>query len=407
MGPKSFIKKDILAGFVVFIIAVPLSLGIALASQMPPVSALVAAVIGGLIVGAISGAPLVVSGPAAGLSAMVMGYVQEYGLSGMYQITILCGVIQILLSLGRLGRFIALIPNPILEGVLSAIGFTILLGQLHILLGQEIPGKTFVNILAIPHSISQASSYLPPFLCGLLALGIQLLWPRLFPSLRWFPGALPAVLLGTLAAMSFPMARVELGDIFSHMQDGISSFSLTNQWGLLFIPAFGMALVASAESLLTARAIQVLADKKKLPYRTHMDQELLAQGLGNLCSGVCGGMPITGVMVRSAANIESGALTRVSTLVHGGLIILAAVFVPHFFKMIPLSVLASILVLIGWRLLNLFELIHILRNSPKTIYLWPLTSLAILATDFLNGFLFAIGFWLVGLGFSYMRGRAL
>ncbi len=396
--PKiDFHPADLMASAVVFIIAVPLSLGIASASGMPATSALVAAIVGGLVVGLLSGAPLVVSGPAAGLTSMVLGFTLTYGVQSIAKITIIAGFFQLIFGGLKLGRLIAKIPRSVLEGVLSAIGVTILLGQLHIMFGQTIPGGPIASFLGLKHSFSQAlygaSSHPFPWsaalTCGVLGLGIQLAWPRLLPQLKWLPAALPATLLVTLAALGWSLPRVQLADLGPHIQGAIKNTmdgaSFFGQMAHLWLPSLGLAIVASAESLLTARAIDVLATKRSLTQNTQLDRELVAQGTGNLISGALGGLPMTGVMVRSAANLAAGARSRWSTILHGLLVALAVVFFASILEKIPLAVLASILVLTGLKLLNLPSMLHELKQDPVQAWIWPMTLVSVLATDLLVG----------------------
>jgi MFS superfamily sulfate permease-like transporter len=268
------LPQNILSSLVVFVIAVPLSLGIALGSGMPPTSALVGAVAGGIIIGILSGAPLVVSGPAAGLSALVLTYVQQFGVGAIYRITILLGFAQILFGLFRLGKIINKIPKPVLEGVLSAIGLVILLGQLHVLMGQKMPGSPTANVLGVPASFvgsitNQPTGSLPAFLFGGAALLIQLFWGRLFPRLRGIPAALPACLVVTLVSLPFDgVPRVHIDSILQHMANESASMWVLSSWAdwkLWLGAVVGLSVVASAESLLTARAIQIVAQNKNLP----------------------------------------------------------------------------------------------------------------------------------------------
>jgi len=402
---KKNLVSDLLAGSVVFVIAVPLSLGIGLASGMPPVSAIICAIIGGIIVGAISGAPIVVSGPAAGLSAMVLQFVNQFGVDAVYKIAIIAGIAQLLFGFLRLGRFIAKIPKPLLEGVLTAIGFTIFLGQLHVLMGQKIPGNAIINIQQIPTSLGvalndPASSFIisAPLLFGLVALFFQLYWKKLAKSLAWIPAALPATIVASLLALGYEMPRVVLAPIIPHVSASFanlaSTFSL-EYWLPIIGAAVGLAVVASAESLLTARAIDVLIKTKHGSANTDLEKELKAQGMGNLLSGVFGGMPMTGVMVRSAANFDSGAHTRISTMFHGVLVALSVMAFPFVMEKIPLAVLASILVLTGWKLLNVKSMVAAMKYHARDAYLWPVTAIAILSTDLLKGFCFGIAVWLI------------
>lgn len=412
--PTSSTLQNVLSSLVVFVIAVPLSLGIALASGMPPTSALIAAVVGGMIIGLLSGAPLVVSGPAAGLSALVLNYVQQYGVSSLYRITALVGIVQLLFGLFKLGKLINKIPKPVLEGVLSAIGLVILLGQLHVLLGHKMPGGPIVNITSFPSGVLDSlgnvpKGSLPAFLLGLLALAIQLGWGpyvtrvKGFPAIRSIPAALPATIIATVVSLSFEIPRVHIEAIVGHAMTEWShalDLSTWEHWMSWLGPVFGLALVASAETLLTARALQIVADQRGLKTSTHLEKELIAQGCGNFISGLFGGMPMTGVMVRSAANVSAGATTRLSTILHGFWVLVFVSLCPLILEKIPLSVLASILVITGIRLLNVQGLIKEIKEKHEGIWLWPVTTVAILFTDLLKGLGVGLACYLITLLWS-------
>ena len=313
-------RSDFLASLVVFIIAVPLSLGIALASGTSPASGLIAAIIGGLIVGTASGVPFMVSGPAAGLTVLVFQIVQEYGLAGLALATAAAGIIQLVLGFLKLGWVFKLVPKGILNGMLSAIGFIILVGQLHILAGAAVPASPIKGVLTLPESFMQtfaSGPWAPVFWIGLFAIAVQVFWPKSWKDKINLPPALPAVFFGTLFSLGFQMKRVEIGSLGNSVSDtfaSISSFQMDSITIGIIISALGLALVASAESLLTARAIDVLMPDHP---PSDLDRELKAQGLGNMASGFLGGLPITGVIVRSAANVQAGAETRKSAVYHG------------------------------------------------------------------------------------------
>jgi carbonic anhydrase len=401
---KKFYFSDLMASAVVFIIAIPLSLGIASASGVTATSALISAVIGGIIVGLLSGAPLVVSGPAAGLSSIVLAYTLQYGVQAIALITVLAGACQLIFGGLRMGRLIAMIPKPVLEGTLSAIGLTILLGQIHVLAGQQIPGGPIASFLELGSTFRKAfassasSGFILPLAltCGVAGLALQILWPRFFSKATWIPAALPATLLVTLGAwiLGWEMPRVELAAIGPHLKEALEN---SLNWPQFFAPsqevflaALGLAVVASAESLLTARAIDLLAQKRTIQMGTDLNRELLAQGAGNCIAGFLGGIPMTGVMVRSAANLAAGAKTRLATVLHGLLIALSVLFFAPLMETIPLAVLASILVLTGIKLLNLPAMIRELKTHPKEAWLWPFTASSIIFTDLLKGLIIGI-----------------
>jgi MFS superfamily sulfate permease-like transporter len=272
-------------------------------------------------------------------------------------------------------------------------------------MGQKIPGNTIRNIQLLPDSITAAlndptSSLIvsAPLVFGLIALFCQLYWKKMSKNLGWIPAALPATIIASLLAINYDMPRVVLAPIVPHVTATFETLtaSLTlDQWSPIFWAAIGLAVVASAESLLTARAIDVLVKTKHGHTKTDLEKELKAQGAGNLLSGLLGGMPLTGVMVRSAANFDSGAQTRNATIFHGILVALSVFVFPFVMEKIPLAVLASILVLTGWKLLNVSSMIAALKYRIRDTYLWPLTAAAILSTDLLKGFCFGIVVWLI------------
>ena len=389
------VRQDILASLVVFLVALPLSLGIALASGAPPVAALAAAIIGGIVVGAISGAPLVVTGPAAGLSAIVLGYVQTYGLEKLFQITVLAGIIQVVFAGMRTARFIQKLPKTVVEGVLSAIGLIIVLGQIHIIMGQKIPGGPVTNILGMSAAFSAMLAGPGKFalLVGVASLMVIVSWKHVSKKFAWLPAALPGVLIGTLASISFTIPRISVGPLGAHITDALNNTLNYSFWSgmiSLLMPALGLAIVASAESLLTARSVDVLASKKHLKMPLDVNRELFAQGVGNFVSGIFGGLPLSGVMVRSAANIEAGASSRKSTIMHGVWIAGFVILVPQVLSVIPLAALAAVLIFTGIKLLNISHMIEAFRSNAKEAWIWPATLVAVVSTDLLKGLFIGI-----------------
>jgi MFS superfamily sulfate permease-like transporter len=383
-------REDLIASLVVFIIAVPLSLGIALASGATPAAGLITAVIGGIMAGFLAGAPLGVTGPAAGMTALVFQLIQNYGIDGLAIITCFAGLMQIGLGLARAGKFFLLIPHAVLEGVLTAIGFIILVGQLHVLAGAPMPKSFFDGIVALPASLM---GFGPVLICGLIAIGIQLFWNAKMKKLKWIPGALPAVVIVTAISLFWEMPRVELEALLPLVRSSTDRFFAMGwvaQTLTYLAPAFGVAVVASAESLLTARAVDTLVEDRPGFRPANLNRELSAQGAANLFSGALGGLPMTAVMVRSAANVNSGAQTRWSTVLHGVWIATFVSLLPNVISKVPLTALAAVLVLTGYKLLNLPRLVHELRVDRRKGTLWILTSGLVLATDLLTGLVSAL-----------------
>ncbi len=391
---------DLTSSLVVFIIAIPLSLGISIASGASVSSGIISGIVGGIVVGALAGAPLVVTGAAAGLTAFVFQIIQDFGIQGLTIITVLCGLVQILFGVFKLGNFFAKIPKPVLEGVLSAIGAIILVGQLHVMMGGAVPKTAWIGLQHLPEAVVNLNANWKIAIIGLFAAIIQIIWPKVFRRFAWIPGALPAVVLATLISLLFPVPRVVLGDLLPQIVSSVHSFFSTNQLNFFsssfmkFFPtAIGLAVIASAETLLTARGLHVMLsthEELRMRHAPLLDKELIAQGAGNCICAMLGGLPMTGVMVRSAANVTAGGRTRFSSILHGIWILLFVHFFPEVLTKIPLSVLASILVLTGIKLLNLKNLIHEIKKKPLEGMLWILTMGAVFMTDLLKGLVIGI-----------------
>ncbi len=399
-------RQDWSASLVVFIVAIPLSLGIALASGASPAAGILTAIVGGIVAGLFSGAPLVVTGPAAGLSALVFQLVQTHGIEGLAIITVLCGIIQVIMGAARTGRVFLLVPHPVLEGMLAAIGLMIVIGQLHVLAGAPLPSGIGAALTTLIPAYGKHLGSMA-FVTGGVALLTLWLWPRMLPRLApglaarvgWLPAALPAVLIATLLSLPWDMPRVELQALLPLVGDAGARF-MSGEWlrGLLsyIAPALGLAAVASAETLLTARAVDVLAaDHVQHPaHHRHakLNQELVSQGVANSISGIVGGLPMTGVMVRSSANVLAGAKTRWSSVFHGGWMLLFVGLAPGILNRIPLAALAAVLVATGWRLVNFPKLIATVKANVREGLSLTATAGFIMATDLLWGLVLGLGF---------------
>lgn len=383
--------KDGLASLGVFFVALPLSIGIAMASGVSAEAGLISAIIGGIVVGLLSGAPLVVSGPAAGLTALVLQYVQQFGFTGIAVIAVIAGALQVVLGMLRMGRLFTLIPHAVLHGMLAAIGFIIAVNQLYVLAGVAAPTGTLPTLAGLGSLLQQASTQQTIQIIlsfGLIAMAIQLVWQKIPRLATFVPGAVPAVIGVTLLALNSDIPRVTLvglGSSWDQHWQGLQSASWLNQLPQFLVAAIGLALVASAETLLTARAVDQLSAAVGRSSKSDLNQELLAQGVGNTLCGLCGGVPMTGVIVRSAANVQFGARTRWSTIFHGTWIWLFVGTLPFILTRIPLTALAAVLVLTGFKLLNLSGLRMMFRRDRAGAFVWILTLAAIVATDLLKG----------------------
>ncbi|MGN7200569.1 SulP family inorganic anion transporter [Arthrobacter sp. SAFR-044] len=350
------------ASLVVFLVALPLSLGIAAASGAPIMAGLIAAAIGGIVAGSLGGSPLQVSGPAAGLTVVVAGLVQEFGWQVTCAITAAAGVVQLLLGISRVGRAALAVSPVVVKAMLAGIGVTIILQQLQVILGSRPAGSALENLAALPAAITNLE--LHAALLGLAVVAILLCWKFLPGFVRRIPGPLAAVAAGTALAVAFApgVERISLdGSIF----DAIALPQLPDgNWRAFAFAVMTMALIASIESLLSAVAV----DKMQTGPRTDLNRELIGQGTANIISGSLGGLPVTGVIVRSATNVEAGAATRMSAVLHGVWILAFSALFGGLIQLIPLAVLAGLLVVIGARLVKVADIRTSLRTGDLPVY---------------------------------------
>jgi carbonic anhydrase len=369
-------RYDIPASIVVFLIAVPLSLGIAAASGAAPLAGLIAAVVGGIVAGALSGAPLQVSGPAAGLTVIVAGMVADFGWAGTAAIVALAGLVQILLGASRLGRAALSLSPAVVHGMLAGIGIVIALSQVHVVLGGSAQTAAWDNLRNLPTQV--IGSHGVSTLLGVLTIGLLLLWPRVV-KVSLLPGALVAVTAATVAASvsGTDVARVRLPDA------PLAELTLP-RWPdapvrAIVVAVLTVALVASVESLLSAVAV----DKLHGGAKADLNRELMAQGAANTVSGALGGLPVTGVIVRSSTNVEAGARTRFSAILHGVWIAAFVLLCSALIERIPVSALAAVLVVVGLRLVSLSQIRTYARHRELPAYL--VTALAVIFADLLTG----------------------
>ncbi len=380
------LRPDLQASLVVFLVAMPLSLGIAVASGAPIAAGLIAAVVGGIVAGSLGGAPLQVSGPAAGLTVIVAGLISTFGWQVTCAVTAAAGVVQILLGVSRVARAALAVSPAIVHGMLGGIGLTIVFGQLHVVLGGKPESHALDNIATLPERI--VNNHDAATLVGAVTIMIILLWPqlvRMLPrQLRAIPAPLAAVAFGTTiaAALHFDLPRVDLpGAILGSVS--LPKFPEGN-WTGIVLGVFTVAIVASVESLLSAVAVEKLPGARRPGKRpVSLDRELLGQGSANILSGLAGGLPVTGVIVRSSTNVAAGARTRASAILHGVWVLLFAVFLGGVVEWIPLSALAGLLVVVGIRLVDISHLRHVRRHGELPVYV--VTLVGVVALDLLQG----------------------
>ena len=379
---SSIFRYDLPASLVVFLVALPLSLGIAIASGAPPLAGLIAAIVGGIVAGAIGGSPLQVSGPAAGLTVIVAGLIAEFGWKVTCAITVCAGLLQILFGLSRIGRAALAISPMVVHAMLAGIGITIALQQVHVLLGGETDSSAWHNLIALPAHLGDANAACVAI--GGLVIAILVIWRWMPAPIRRIPAPLAAIVSATVAAALFaPSApRIQLnGSLLDALQlPGLPD----GRWGAFAAGVLTVALIASVESLLTAVAV----DRMKPGTRSDLNRELVGQGAANMVSGTIGGLPITGVIVRSSANVAAGARSRASAMLHGLWVLVFALPFAGLAQQIPTAALAGLLVVIGIQLVKLTHIRTARRTGDLAVY--AVTAIGVVFLGLLEGVLLGL-----------------
>ncbi len=393
-------SRDFTASIVVFLVAMPLCMGIAVASGVPPEKGLITGIIGGIVVGLLAGSPLQVSGPAAGLAVIVFEIVREQGLSALGPILILAGAIQVIAGVARVGGWFRAISPAVVHGMLAGIGVLIVVGQFHVLFDDKPLSSGLANLVAMPGQLLGLTNQdaATAFAVGLVTILGMLGWEKFRPaSMKLVPGALVGVVLATLVAfaLGLPVARVVVPEsILSAITPPEAGLMTQLLNPTVITTAIAIAFIASAETLLSAAAVDRMHDG----VRTNYNKELSAQGVGNLLCGFAGSLPMTGVIVRSSANVQAGAKTRLSAILHGAWILGFVALLPWLLREVPMAALAGILVVTGFRLVSLSHVKHLFHlYGPLPAIVWAATLICVVATDLLTGVLVGIGLSLLEL----------
>ncbi|MBQ0916439.1 SulP family inorganic anion transporter [Streptomyces sp. RM99] len=373
-GPRRFriAGADVSASIAVFLIALPLSLGIALATGAPLQAGLVAAAVGGIVVGRLGGCPLQVSGPAAGLTVVTADLIQQYGWRTTCAITVLAGIAQLGLGCLRVARSALAVSPAIVHGMLAGIGVTIAVAQLHIVLGGTPQSSVPDNLLALP---AQLANLRPADVAAsVLTLTLLLLWPRVPGRVGRVLGKLPAALIavaGATAVAALAGLRLPKVDLPSWSSHALAALPDGPVLGLL-AAVLTTTLVCSVQSLLGAVAVDKLVSARPgltgRVKRSDLDRELLGQGAGNIVSGALGGLPIAGVAVRSTANVSAGAVSRNSTMLHGLLVLVATLLLVPALELIPLASLAALVMAVGLKMVSLNHIRTVTRHREVLVY---------------------------------------
>ncbi|MFH8369035.1 SulP family inorganic anion transporter [Streptomyces sp. NPDC018031] len=390
-GGAGTLRADFTASLVVFLVAVPLCVGVAVASGVPAELGLITGIVGGLVTGLMPGSSLQVSGPAAGLTVLVYEAVDEYGVATLGVLVLAAGVLQLAMGLLRLGRWFRAISVAVVQGMLAGIGLVLIAGQLYALADAKAPSSGVDKITGVPELIfdsARSQSGLEALAVGVGTVAVLVLWPLWRRGAKVLPAPLAAVALATVAvaALDLSVARVEVRGLLDAVQPpGGDAFAELAGIGVLgTVVAF--TLIASAESLFSAAAVDRLHDGP----RTDYDKELIAQGAGNTVCGVLGALPMTAVIVRSAANVRAGARTKASRVLHGGWLLVFAVLFPAALGVIPVCALAGVLVHAGWKLIPVRDLVPLWREHRGEAVVLMSTAGAIVVTNMFEGVLIGL-----------------
>lgn len=412
---KTTLSNDLSAGLVVFLVALPLCLGIALASGAPLFSGIIAGIAGGIVAGIISKSNLGVSGPAAGLTVIVLNAITEIGTFEAFLLgVVIAGVFQIILGLIGAGKIAFFFPSSVIKGMLSAIGILIILKQIPHALGidtdpegdesfiQKDGENTFSELLNLGEYLEVGA-----LIIGITCIILLILWEKPFlkkiKALSLIPGPLVAVFVGVFINELLPESLKLSG---SHLVNLPTIPSLSEAGTLLNFPDFSaisnpiiwktaavIAIIASLETLLCVEATDRLDPERTI---TPTNRELIAQGTGNIFSGLIGGIPVTQVIVRSSANIQAGGKTKLATIFHGILLLLCALFIPDLLNRIPLAALAAVLILVGYKLAKPSIFKSVYAEGQDQFIPFVVSIVAIIFTDLLIGILIGLA---VGLGY--------
>lgn len=404
----SALRYDLPASVVVFLVALPLCLGIALASGAPPFSGIISGIVGGIVVASFSGSQLSVSGPAAGLSTIVAAAIISFTSFETFLVAVVvCGIIQISLGFAKAGIMGDYIPSTVIKGMLAAIGLILIINQFPHLLGDDSSFEADESTSAMGEKESifvtffNSFRHITPsaFIIGATCLAFYVLWEKMLANKKGFIKLIPAPLILVMIGVGINAFFTSSGSFealtgghlvnipkASNMSEFMSFFTFPDLNQLLnkniWITGFTLALVASLETLLSIEAVDDLDPYQRV---TNTNRELKAQGIGNMVAGLIGGLPITSVIVRSSANVNAGAKTKISAILHGALLLLCVALIPALLNLIPKAALAAILIFTGYKLAkpSLFKALY--KKGWDSFLPFVITIVAILATDLLKG----------------------
>ncbi len=400
------LKADLPAGLVVFLVALPLCLGIALASGAPMFSGIISGIIGGIVIGLLSSSQLSVSGPAAGLAALVLGAITAIGDFRLFLCAVLiAGILQILMGIAKLGGIANYIPSSVIKGMLTSIGILIIAKQIPHAFGYDKDEKGNITEL-IPYGSENMHELLQPLhhievgvtiICA-ISVVIMLLWEKPFIKKRLplIPGPLVAVVVAIIINQVWISSGSILAVKNEHLVQIKAASSPSEFFGFFTLPDFAgfldskiivygvaIAIIASLETLLSIEAVDNLDPQRRV---TNTNKELFAQGIGNSVAGLIGGLPITSVIVRSSANVNAGAKSKLSAVIHGLLLLFSVILIPTLLNKIPLSALAAILFLIGYKLAKPAVFVQTVKQGKYQYIPFFVTVIVIIVIDLFGVF---------------------
>ena len=361
---KKQLVNDIVAGVIVAIIALPLSIALAIASGVSPEKGLYTAIIAGFVISFLGGSNVNISGPTAAFATIVAGIVAQFGTGGLVIATIMAGLLLVIMGVFKFGSLIKYIPYTITTGFTAGIAVTIVIGQIKDFLGLSFPeGMPTVETAEKLHAIAKSIGTFnwQALLVGVIALAIQIVWPKISKKI---PGSLVTVIVGVIIVKAFNMDVNTVGDLYTISRD-LPKFSLPEfnfeSIGQLVPSAFTIAILAGIESLLSC----VVSDGM-IKDKHNSNTELIAQGVGNICSGLFGGIPATGAIARTAANVKNGGRSPISGIVHALILLLILVVLMPYAAWIPMPIIAAILFMVAYNMCEWREFVKLFRTAPLT-----------------------------------------
>ena len=368
--------NDLLAGLTVAAVALPLNVALAVACDLPPIAGLVSGAIGGMIAATFGGSRLQVTGPAAALAVMVLDLSHRFGAAGVAAATVMVGIISLTLSVFRAGRLMSRVPESVLAGFTTGVGLKLLDGQVPELLGFDYTVTELSKMMTRPEWLHEVSWL--AVVCGLFVALLVVSTS----SFKRFPAAIIGISIVTLVSVYVGFDIERVGAIPDHLPSPFAPVVKDDQWLGLMIAVLPLGLLAAIESLLSARAVDRMSGTKT-PHNSNL--ELFGQGIANIVTGFFQGMPVTGVVVRSSVNVQSGGRTRLSSILHGGLLVLSVLFLSRQIALVPLAALAGLLCVIGMRLVELKTFFALFRTEKIEAAAFAVTAVGTVSGHLMLG----------------------